>query len=252
MFKLSHIVHLNRAVIRNQRHRKRRKILHVRSEDDRFAPYNRFDGILSTVRHQTFSDEDDGRYRVPILKLTGCIEKHAFWFRVNKRCHFGCQPYMQRQSLQLRSNFPQPFHMAWRNKQAQQRKSLAQLQKSLCKNFLFAAMSAAAEKHGPLRERVQIGHADCLSVNPLIKSSGIVFDAACMPNSVALDADPAPSIDILWLLHANKIEKSKCWCHQQAKQSKSLFRSPRQARVHKRNWDSARVSFRDEVRPDLR
>src|SRR5881394_3291891 len=204
MFKLSHIVHLNRAVIRNQRHRKRRKILHVRSKDDRFALYNGFDGILPTVRHQTFSDEGDGRYRVPISKLTGRIEKHTFWFRVTKRCQFGCQPDMQRQSLQLRSNFPQPFYMAWGNEQAQQRKSLAQLQKSLCKNFLFAAMSAAAEKHGPLRERIQSGQFDSPGVDPLRKISRIVFDAACVTNPVALDAETLPSIDVLGLLHANK------------------------------------------------
>ena len=115
--------------------------------------------------------------------------------------------------------------MAWGNEQAQQRKSLTQLQKSLRKNFLFAAMSAAAEKHGPLRERIQIRHVDFPGVDPLRKLSGIVFDAACVPNSAALHAEPLPSIDVLRLLYANKIEKSKCWCHQQAKQAKSIFRS---------------------------
>src|SRR5438105_3636484 len=239
------IVHLNRAIICNQRYRKRRKILHVRSKDDRFAPYNWFDRILPTVRHQTFSDEDDGRYRVPISKLTSCIEKHTFWFRVTKRCHFGCQPDIQRQSLQLRSNFSQPFYMAWGNEQAQQRKSLSQLQKSLCKNFLFAAMSAAAEKHGPLRERIQIGQFDSPGIDLLRKTSGIVFDAACVANPVALDAEPAPPIHVLGLLRANKVEKSKYRCHEQAKQAKPVFRSRRQTRVYQRNRDSARMSFRD-------
>src|SRR6266487_722761 len=90
-----------------------------------------------------------------------------------------------------------------------------------------------------------------LNIHTIIETSEIVFDAPGILNSAALYAEPVPSVAVLRLLHANQIEKLECWRHKKPEQSKSPFRSWRQARICKRDWDSARVRFGNEVGPDF-
>jgi hypothetical protein len=118
--------------------------------------------------------------------------------------------------------------MAWRNEQAQRRKFLTQPQKNLSKNFLFSAMSAAAEEDWALLiEDIQMGRSDALNVHTIIETDEIVFDAASVADPGVLHPEPMPSMNVLRLLHANQIEKPKCWRDKKSKSPKSSLRSQR-------------------------
>ena len=83
-----------------------------------------------------------------------------------------------------------------------------------------------------------------MNIHTIIETREIVFDAPGIPNPAMLHAEPAPSIAILRLLHANQIEKPERWCDKKSISPKPSLRSRRQARVYKGDWYSARVRFR--------
>ena len=52
----------------------------MRSEDDRLARDDWFDGILAAVGRQALADENDGRRSVPVTKLARRIEEQTINF----------------------------------------------------------------------------------------------------------------------------------------------------------------------------
>src|SRR5439155_23911401 len=88
---------------------------------------------------------------------------------------------------------------------------------------------------------------DSLNVRISINISGIVFDAASMPNPAAFDTESVPSIGILQFLHANQIEKPECWCDEKSKSAKSSLRPLQYQRIDQHKRNAARMRFGAEL-----
>ena len=71
------IADFNRSLVRKERARERKKILHVRAEDDWFAGEDRFHRILTSMCGETFSHEHDGRDGVPVSEFAGCVQENT-------------------------------------------------------------------------------------------------------------------------------------------------------------------------------
>src|SRR5947207_2980291 len=113
-------------------------------------------------------------------------------------------------------------------------------------------MRATAEQYGAIRgpnrrrvpQRRGYGLAFCLNV-------GIVFDAACARDSVALYANLLPSRAILGFLYANQVEKPEGRREEKSKPLVSSLRPRRQSRVDQRKRNAARVCLGSEIGPNL-
>ena len=81
----------------------------MRTEYDWFASQNRFHGILTAMRRETFTCEHNGGDAVPALKFTGCIEQEAIGV-VNLTApeRFAGKCDTKWQWIELRPDFTQP------------------------------------------------------------------------------------------------------------------------------------------------
>src|SRR5207244_2534177 len=63
------------------------EILHVRSEDDRFAEHRRLENVVSALVYQAAADEDGGRQLVDLRELADGVEHDdvGAWFRVYRQ-----------------------------------------------------------------------------------------------------------------------------------------------------------------------
>src|SRR5437660_7114119 len=113
-------------------------------------------------------------------------------------------------------------------------------------------MSAATEEHEILRiVNVQVKDSSVLNLQTILKPAQVVFNASRATNAIVRDAERGPSIDILSLGHADRIEELESRFDESAELAKSPFGPRRQARVRNGDWYPAGVGFRDQVRPNL-
>src|SRR5438477_12314020 len=113
-------------------------------------------------------------------------------------------------------------------------------------------MSAAAEQHEiPRIARVRVEDSDFLNFQTILKPTQVVFNASCAMDALAFNAQRRPSIDIFPFGHTNQIEKAKGRLDQSTELTKSFSRSRRQARVGDSDRNTARVTFRHQVWPNL-
>jgi hypothetical protein len=245
------IAHLDGRLVREQRLGERGEIFHVRAEENGFAGKNGFNRILPAARGQALADKHDRRNGVPVLKLTGRIEKQACWRRGTSAARFAAQTNVEAEPFQPSPNFPGAFHMPGGDNQNESREIHSKALKNFAENFLFARMGASAEQNRAITidSEAAKNFERQFRVQPDVR--WIVLDAADMVNAIAGNSESSPPFDIFRFLDANGIETAKRWSDEKTKTLEACLGSVREAGVDKGERNPAMMGLGREVGPDL-
>ena len=148
-FERGGVRHLQRAVVRDELRGDGTEVFHVWTEDHRLPQRAGLDGILSTCRRQAFADEDDGGVPVEVAQLAGGVYQQA----IHSTGSGGMAFRQFRAQREANASGPEflddglgALKVARDQHQEEFGKARSKPEKHLCKQQLFARVSAAGDK----------------------------------------------------------------------------------------------------------
>src|SRR6266567_888682 len=140
----------NRAAFRDELLCQTCKIFHVRTKSYRLSRADRFDGVLTAMRSQTFPDKNNRRELVPAGQLASGVDEQAIKL-VRPAFRGSLANRSQIAFPQFGFHFVCPLNMTRRQDQKQIGEFRSESAKNISQNLFLAAMGTAAEKNWPSR-----------------------------------------------------------------------------------------------------
>ena len=142
------IPHLHGPVPRQEAADDVREILHVRSEDHRFAQRARLDRILAALRGQAFPDENHSGMLVKVFQFAGGVHQQTIHLALAElsMAHYSCGRRTSHRAPPVRGPLPGCARNAAERESETSRETAAATAGILRQNGLLAGMSAAADE----------------------------------------------------------------------------------------------------------
>src|SRR6266404_2072797 len=224
---------LNGPTLRHQRVCQRGKILHVWTEEDRFASKDGFGRVLSALREQTLSDKDERCRGVPVTQLAGCVDDQAIEKRIDGR-RLAAQCDIEAHFRQLGLNSSSPLNMTRPEDKQKIDKIAPERAEDFAQDLLFTRVGAPTEDHRPIFQAKFSQHAPRqFGVDPRILR--IKLDAADVTNSSFCDAERLPFFHVADVLNANLVQLTKRRRYKSSESSETFFGPRGQTGVYERN-----------------